>query len=36
MWIFIVAIIAIVIIIKTKSKSDEIIEHVATNGGMTE
>ena len=36
MYIFIVAIIAIEIINKTKSKSDEIIEHVATNGGMRE
>ena len=27
MWIFIVAIIAIVIIVKTKSKSDEIVLH---------
>lgn len=36
MWIFIVAIIAIVIIIKTKSKSDEVVEHVAAHGGMRE
>lgn len=36
MWIFIVSIIAIVIIIKTKSKSDEIVEHVAAYGGMRE
>lgn len=34
MWIFIVAIIAIVIIIKTKSKSDEVVDHVAAHGGM--
>lgn len=34
MWIFIVAIIAIVIIVKTKSKSDEIVEHVTAHGGM--
>lgn len=34
MWIFIVAIIAIVIIFKTKSKSDEIVEHVTAYGGM--
>ena len=36
MWIFIVAIIAIVIIVKTKSKSDEIVEHVSAHGGMRE
>lgn len=36
MWIFIVAIIAIVIIIKTKSKSDEVVDHVAAHGGMRE
>lgn len=36
MWIFIVAIIAIVIIVKTKSKSDEVVEHVAAHGGMRE
>ena len=36
MWIFIVAIIAIVIIVKTKSKSDEVVEHVASHGGMRE
>ena len=36
MWIFIVAIIAIVIIIKTKSKSDEVVGHVAAHGGMRE
>ena len=36
MWIFIVAIIAIVIIIKTKSKSEEVVEHVAAHGGMRE
>jgi len=36
MWIFIVAIIAIVIIFKTKSKSDEVVEHVAAHGGMRE
>ena len=36
MWIFSVAIIAIVIIIKTKSKSDEVVEHVAAYGGMRE
>ena len=36
MWIFIVAIIAIVIIIKTKSKSDEVVDHVASHGGMRE
>lgn len=34
MWIFIVAIIAIVIIAKTKSKSDEVVDHVAAHGGM--
>ena len=34
MWIFIVAIIAIVIIVKTISKSDEIVEHVTAHGGM--
>ena len=34
MWIFIVAIVAIVIICKTKSKSDEIISHVASHGSM--
>lgn len=34
MWIFIVAIIAIVIIIRTISKSDEVVEHVASYGGM--
>ena len=36
MWIFIVAIIAIVIIVKTKSKSEEIVEHVAAHGGIRE
>ena len=36
MWIFIVAIIAIVIIVKTKSKSDEVVYHVAAHGGMRE
>lgn len=36
MWIFIVAIIAIVIIVKTKSKSDEVVEHVTAHGGMRE
>ena len=36
MWIFIVAIIAIVIIFKTKSKSDEVVDHVAAHGGMRE
>lgn len=36
MWIFIVAIIAIVIIIKTKSKSDEVVDHVTAHGGMRE
>ena len=36
MWIFIVAIIAIVIIVKTKSKSEEVVEHVAAHGGMRE
>lgn len=36
MWIFIVAIIAIVIIVKTKSKSDEVVDHVAAHGGMRE
>ena len=36
MWIFIVAIIAIVIIVKTKSKSDEVVEYVAAHGGMRE
>lgn len=36
MWIFIVAIIAIVIIVKIKSKSDEIVEHVTAHGGMRE
>ena len=36
MWIFIVAIIAIVIICKTKSKSSEIVDHVASHGGMRE
>jgi len=36
MWIFIVAIIAIVIIIKTKSKSDEVVDYVAAHGGMRE
>lgn len=36
MWIFIVAIIAIVIIVRTKSKSDEIVEHVSAHGGMRE
>ena len=34
MWIFIVAIIAIVICCKTKSKTSEIIDHVASHGGM--
>ena len=36
MWIFIVAIIAIVIIVKTKSKTDEVVDHVAAHGGMRE
>lgn len=36
MWIFIVAIIAIIIIIKTKSKSEEVVSHVAAHGGMRE
>lgn len=36
MWILIVAVIAIVIIIKTKSKSDEVVDHVAAHGGMRE
>lgn len=36
MWIFIVAIIATVIICKTKSKSSEIVDHVASHGGMRE
>ena len=36
MWIVIVAIIAIVIIAKTKSKSDEVVDHVAAHGGMRE
>ena len=36
MFIFIVAIIAIIIIIKTKSKSDEVVDHVAAHGGMRE
>lgn len=36
MMIFIIAIIAIVIIIKTKSKSDEVVDHVAAHGGMRE
>ena len=36
MWILIVAIIAIVIIVKTKSKSEEVVEHVAAHGGMRE
>jgi len=34
MWIFILAIIAIVVISKTKSKTDEIVGHVAKHGGM--
>lgn len=34
MWIVIVAIIAIVIISKTLSKSDEVVGHVAAYGGM--
>lgn len=34
MWIFIFAIIAIVVISKTKSKTNEIVGHVAEHGGM--